>query len=136
MRSKFANRSRSDATYENLAASEPGKHGLAGEAPLAAELAPGQLARLGELGDRVRLNLQPLGELCDREHVRRGERAELGVAHREPVLDGLDRDAPQRVEVAVAGDETGHEVLLGALESMRGLVQPLRLRGGEAYVER
>src|SRR5436190_1648240 len=143
MRSKFANRSRSEATtgkaitraWALLAVGEPGEHGLAREPPLAAELAARQIAGLGQLGDRRLLDLQPLGELRGREYVGRSERAELGVPDGEPVVGGLDGHAPQRVGVAEAGDQARDQVLLRAPEPVGGLVEAPGLGGGEAYVE-
>src|SRR5206468_7683525 len=48
---------------------EPVEHGLAGEPPVAPELAAGQLAFRGERPDSLLVDLQQLGELLDREHV-------------------------------------------------------------------
>jgi hypothetical protein len=57
------------------------------------------------------------------------------VADGHPVVGGLDRDAAERVRVAVGGDEAGDEVLLGALEAVRGLVEAQRLGLGQAHIE-
>src|SRR5437763_16120970 len=63
---------------------QPAQDGVAGEAPLAAELAPGQLAAVGHLPDGLLVDAQQLGDLGDGQDLARvrGDERVLPDRHR------------------------------------------------------
>ena len=75
---------------ETLARSEPVQQRGAREAPVVAELATRQLARLGELGHHLGLDLQQRGGLLERQDLLRLGGAEVRAADHDYVNGGIE----------------------------------------------
>ena len=122
---------------------EPRQHGAAQEAPLLADLAPGQLAGVGQRAHGLRVGLQQLGRLLDGQHLRRRGGHEVGVADdhlgigRQRPREGRRRGAvPEDVGVVEAlGHQPAHDVALGHPPLEGEAVELLGLLEGEADEE-
>ncbi len=121
---------------------EPGEQSGAAEAPLLADAAARQGARVGECEHFVLADLQERGGLRGGQDLEAGLRAERVVAQGERAPERLATahlaealEAGGAVGVDVLGDERRDEILLRGAERVRRPAQATGLLGGEADVQ-
>src|SRR3954447_5018118 len=120
-----------------IGVAEPVEQPGAGEAPLVAELAAGDLAGLRKFGQVLRVDAQQVGGLVQRHHLELLDRGEGVMADREAVVEALDYDAARAGDVVeVVLDQGGDEILLRHAQLEGGAVELLGGVIGEADVER
>ena len=122
---------------------EPREHGPAQEAPVVADLAARELARVGQGAHGVGVGLQQLGRLLDGQHLGRRAGHELGAADDHVAVGpqrqregGRRRAVPQDVGVVEAlGHQPAHDVALGDPPLEGETIELLGLLEGEADEE-